>query len=124
MYLPLSIDTLESKRFSPRKNYDTNQLENGLLQLNEGTFIVCDETVMKGGTIKETGVANIKALATLIEQQTVEYDFQYYQQSYPVNFGVLLLSDGRSMFKNTFHVPLPIATSAQQALPFDDAKFK
>lgn len=49
MYLPLSIDTLESKKFSPKKNYDTNQLEPGLLQLVDGTFLIGDETVMKTG---------------------------------------------------------------------------
>jgi len=31
LYLPLSLYTLESSSFSPRKNYDTNQLEGGLL---------------------------------------------------------------------------------------------
>lgn len=44
----------------------------------DGTLVVCDETVMKEGMVKQNGVANIKALATLIEQQIVEYDFQYY----------------------------------------------
>jgi hypothetical protein len=61
---------------------------------------------MKSGQIKENGIQSVKAMATLIEQQTVEYDFQYYQQSYPINVGVVLISDGRSMFKNTLHVPL------------------
>lgn len=68
MYLPLAIETLEQRRFSPKKNYDTNQLEGGLLQLVDSTFIIGDETVMKGGILKENGVANVKALATLIEQ--------------------------------------------------------
>jgi hypothetical protein len=31
MYLPLSIDTMENKKFTPKKNYDTNMLEGGLL---------------------------------------------------------------------------------------------
>ena len=30
---------------------------------------------MKSGQVKENGIASIKAMATLIEQQTVEYDF-------------------------------------------------
>jgi hypothetical protein len=30
LYLPLSLDTLDSKTFSPKKNYDTNLLEPGL----------------------------------------------------------------------------------------------
>ena len=62
--------------------------------------------MLKEGVVKENGVANIKALATLIEQQTVEYDFQYYQTSYPINVAVIVLSDGRSMFKNALWLPL------------------
>jgi hypothetical protein len=79
MYLPLTLETLDTKKFSPRKNYDTNLLESGLLQMVDGTFLIGDETVMKTGTLKENGILSIKAMATLIEQQVVEYDFQYYQ---------------------------------------------
>jgi hypothetical protein len=114
MYLPLTLETLDTKKFSPRKNYDTNLLESGLLQMVDGTFLIGDETVMKTGTVKENGIASIKALATLIEQQVVEYDFQYYQQSYPINAGVIILSEGRSMFKNSTHLPLSKANGAAQ----------
>lgn len=84
------------------------------------TLLIVDETVLKEGVIKQNGVQGIKALATLIEQQIVEYDFQYYQQSFPVNAGVLVLSEGRSMFKNTLHMPVTTST----ATPFDEEKFK
>ena len=83
---------------------------------------------MKEGTIKQNGVANIKSLATLIEQQVVEYDFQFYQQSYPVNCPVIIFSDGRSMFKNTLQVTLkgkaPETTAAPQARAIDEEKLK
>lgn len=87
-------------------------------------MVLADETVLKEGQVKGESVNNIKALATLIEQQVVEYDFQYYQQSYPVSAGVIVISDGRSMFKNTLQVPLPQLGSGKAALPpFDEAKF-
>lgn len=123
--LPLSIDVLENAKFPPRKNYDTNILEPGLLQMIEGTFVFADETVLKEGQVKGEGVSNIKALATLIEQQVVEYDFQFYQQSYPINAAVILISDGRSMFKNTLQVPLQAAksTGSAPAARFDEEKF-
>jgi len=120
-HVPVTIDTLETKRFSPRKNYDTNLLETGLLQVADGTFFLLDETVMKEGQLKGEGIAAIKAIATLIEQQAVEYDFQYYQQSFPVNAGVLVTSDGRSMFKNTLH--LPVRQSGPAPAAFDEQKF-
>jgi len=37
-----------------------------------------DETHMKEGKLINNGVLNIKALATLVEEQTVQFDFQYY----------------------------------------------
>ena len=45
----------------------------------DGSCIVCDETSMLPGKIENNGVANIKALAELIEDQKVVYDFQYVQ---------------------------------------------
>ena len=104
LYFPLTIDNLEHKRLTPKKNYDTNLLEPGLFQMLDNTFLVVDETQMKEGLIKENGVLNIKALATLIEQQMVVYDFMYSQMEMPVNAPVLVLSEGRSMLKNTMHV--------------------
>lgn len=88
-------------------------------------MVLADETHLKEGIVKGEGVGNIKALATLIEQQVVEYDFQYYQQSYPVTAGVIVISDGRSMFKNTLQVPLmPVNPSKAAAPPFDETKFQ
>lgn len=77
--LPVQITTqsLTELRFQPRKNYDTNMMEAGLFQMLDGTHIVCDETQMMEGKIEQNGVANIKALAELIEDQKVVYDFQY-----------------------------------------------
>lgn len=66
-YLPLTIDSLENLKLSPHKNYDTNSLEGGLLQMMDGTIVIVDETNMKEGQIKEKGILNIKTLATLIE---------------------------------------------------------
>ena len=54
-------------------------MEPGLFQMLDGSCIVCDETSMLPGKIENNGVANIKALAELIEDQKVVYDFQYVQ---------------------------------------------
>jgi hypothetical protein len=52
-------------------------MEPGMLQMLEGTNVVCDETHIKEGKIEKNGISNIKALAELIEDQKVVYDFQY-----------------------------------------------
>jgi hypothetical protein len=105
--------SLSNMMFSSRKNYDTNLMEQGYLAtLTPGTVLIIDETNMVPGKIINNGVKNIKALATLIEEQQVELDFQYYQQMLPVTIPVLVLSETRSMLKNTIHVPVSSATDA------------
>ena len=75
-----SVDSLSQTRFTPRKNYDTNQMEEGLMgSLVNGTVLMFDETKMQPGKLINHGVDNIKALATLIEQQAIILDFQYHQ---------------------------------------------
>ena len=119
LYMPLTIDNLDKDRYTPRKNYDTNLLEPGLFQMVDSTFVLTDELWMKEGQVKDNGLNNIKAIATLIEQQTVNYDFQYYQQEMPINAGVMVISDGRSMFKNTQQVIVQV----EEGRVFDEAKF-
>ena len=41
-------------------------------------MVALDETEMKEGKIDGRGVENIKHIATLIEQQQVQYDFVYH----------------------------------------------
>jgi hypothetical protein len=81
-------------------------MEAGLFQMLDGTNVICDETSIEQGKIDKNGVQNIRALAELIEDQKVSYDFQYMHQDFPISASVLILSDdGRSMFKNSLWVP-------------------
>jgi hypothetical protein len=50
-------------------------MEPGLFQMLDGTNVVCDETGIQQGKIEKNGVHNIRALAELIEDQKVVYDF-------------------------------------------------
>lgn len=82
-------------------------MDAGMMQMLEGTSLIVDETQLNTGKFENNGVLNIKALAELIEDQKVTYDFQYTQQSMPMSASVLILSsNSRSMFKNAIHVPL------------------
>lgn len=73
--IKITTESLSEMRFQPRKNYDTNVMEAGLFQMLDGTNIICDETHIKEGKVEKNGVANIRALAELIEDQKVVYDF-------------------------------------------------
>lgn len=68
--------------------------------------LLIDETQMDEGKIDKHGVDNIKAIATLIEEQSIQYNFQYYQQDLPTNVSVVIIGNGRSMFKNAMHLPI------------------
>lgn len=71
-----TVESLSKTRFTPRKNYDTNLMEEGLMgTLVTGTVFMFDETKMTAGKLVNHGVDNIKAFATLIEQQSIILDF-------------------------------------------------
>ena len=52
--------------FVPKKDYEANRLETGLLQLSPNTHLILDETVMQNGQLDAEGVRNLTALGNLI----------------------------------------------------------
>ena len=80
-----------------RKDYETNKLVSGMLQLAPHTHLVLDETHMQPGKLEASGVMAIQNLAYLINQQQIKCNFQYYDIDYNVDIPVLVLSEGRSM---------------------------
>lgn len=61
---------------------------------------------MDTGEINPRGVKNITAITQLIEEQQIIYNFQYCQSEMPSNVGVLIVGEGRTMFKNTIQMPV------------------
>ncbi|XP_075227713.1 mini-chromosome maintenance complex-binding protein isoform X2 [Lycorma delicatula] len=105
-YLSLTLQNLNTMTFTPKKIYDTNRLESGLLQLSDHTFLILDETKLEPGKLQERGVRNVQALTNVINRQEVDYDFQYYPLDFPTDIPVLILSEGKSMLPSDFHVVL------------------
>ena len=109
LYLPLKLSMLNSTRFAPMKNYETEELESGVLQMSFGTVLLVDETQMGEGELGELGVKNIKHLMDIISMQSLMYDFKYSQIAYHTDSPVIICSQGKSMLKggsNLFHLPL------------------
>jgi hypothetical protein len=94
-HLPLSISSLNARPWTPRKDYATNRLRSGPLQLAPGTALVLDETALTAGQLGEIGVRNIHALRDLVATQELEYDFQYHQMRVPVDVAVVTVSASR-----------------------------
>ncbi|KAG8224647.1 hypothetical protein J437_LFUL003081, partial [Ladona fulva] len=96
-YLPMTIDNINKLTFRPKKDYKTNRLTSGILQLSSNTHLVLDETVLTTGQLDSNGVHNVTALGHLITQQRVDYDFQFYNMEFQANIPVLTLSEGKSL---------------------------
>ncbi|KAH8305378.1 hypothetical protein KR018_000090 [Drosophila ironensis] len=115
-YLPMTLDTMNTAAFAPKKDYETNKLVSGLLQLAPHTHLVLDETCMQQGKLEANGVHAVQHLAHLINNQELKCDFQYYQIDYHANVPVLVLSEGRSMLPSDFVVPLNADAKAVELL--------
>lgn len=80
-----------------RKDYDTNKLVSGLLQLAPHTHLILDETKMQEGKLESNGIKGVQSIADLINNQQIKYNFLYYEIEYNVDIPVLVFSEGRSM---------------------------
>ncbi|XP_027338865.1 mini-chromosome maintenance complex-binding protein isoform X2 [Abrus precatorius] len=94
--IPLTVEYLNTASVAPKKNYDTNRLETGVLQLAEGSHLIVDETKLEAGTLNSVGVENARLLKNLMELQKVEYDFKYYKMEMATDVQLLVLSEGKS----------------------------
>ena len=56
----MTLNNLNKQTFIPQKNYSTNRLDSGILQVSDGTRFVIDETVLKPGQLDENGVKHVK----------------------------------------------------------------
>ncbi|XP_055856866.1 mini-chromosome maintenance complex-binding protein [Episyrphus balteatus] len=105
-YLPMTLDTMNTLQFFPKKDYQTNKLTSGILQLAPHTHLVLDETRLQPGKLENNGVRGVQNLAHFIKTQQLKCDFQYYDINFNTDIPVLVLSEGRSMLPNDFQVPL------------------
>lgn len=94
--ISLTVDYLNTASLSPKKDYETNRLITGALQLAEGSHLIFDETQLEAGTLNSVGVENARLLKTVMEMQKVEYDFQFYKLEMEADVQLLVLSEGKS----------------------------
>lgn len=105
-YFPMTLDNLNTTQFNPKKDFKTNRLTSGLLQLAPHTHLVIDETRLETGQLQSTGIAALGSISQLISHQIVKFDFQFYQLDFDANIPVLVVSEGKSILPSDFHCPL------------------
>ena len=105
-YFPLSLENLNTIQFNPKKDFKTNRLTSGLLQLAPHTHLVIDETRLAVGQLQSAGLAALGSMSQLISHQVVKFDFQFYQLDFEMDIPVLVLSEGKSILPSDFHCPI------------------
>uniref|UniRef100_A0A146LVX7 Mini-chromosome maintenance complex-binding protein n=1 Tax=Lygus hesperus TaxID=30085 RepID=A0A146LVX7_LYGHE len=96
-FFPMSLHNMNTSDLVPVKDYNTNRLKTGLLQLSDRTHFVIDETKLDIGKLQQRGVQNVQVLNTLLSDQTVNYDFKFYNVPFHMNIPVMVLSEGKSL---------------------------
>lgn len=104
--VPMSLEFLNGTKFIPSKDYDLNRLKSGLLQLSDGTHIICDENALESGQLNAIGVENVKALGNMIQNQSVQYNFGFHQMEFYTDVPVLYVSQGKGLIRCDFQVKL------------------
>ncbi|XP_050694533.1 mini-chromosome maintenance complex-binding protein-like [Eriocheir sinensis] len=105
-YLPLTLDTINKRVFVPKKDYQTDKLVSGYLQLPQHTHLLLDETQLSEGQVDRAGMANLTAIGNVITWQKVDYDFQFHTIEQLTNVPVLVMSEGKSMLPSDVEVRL------------------
>ncbi|XP_065091923.1 mini-chromosome maintenance complex-binding protein [Ochlerotatus camptorhynchus] len=105
-YFPMTLENMNTMQFVPKKDYTTNKLTSGLLQLAPHTHLLLDETKLQTGKLESSGVEAVQSIAHLIKTQKLKYNFQFYQLEFDSDVPVLVLSEGKSMLPTNFHFPL------------------
>uniref|UniRef100_A0A182IP45 Mini-chromosome maintenance complex-binding protein n=1 Tax=Anopheles atroparvus TaxID=41427 RepID=A0A182IP45_ANOAO len=105
-YFPMTLENMNTVQFVPRKDYTTNKLTSGLLQLAPHTHLVLDETRLQAGKLESAGVEAVHHISHLIKSQRLRYDFQFYQLEFNADVPVLVLSEGRSMLPSNCYLPI------------------
>lgn len=96
-YQAMTIDGFNTLQFVPKKDYKTNKLTSGCLQLAKHTHLVFDETQMEPGKLNSEGCQAIASISEIIKAQQLNYDFEYYKIPFDTNIPVLILSEGKSL---------------------------
>ncbi|PIO69935.1 hypothetical protein TELCIR_08227 [Teladorsagia circumcincta] len=110
----LTPELLSKTRFAPVKNYESDVLHQGELQLSNGTVLIIDETQLPSGSFPVSGFVeeNLKVLEELIVEHRMLYDYGFYKIPMDVDYNVLILSKKESrFFKTPFRIPIEPSSS-------------
>jgi len=123
--LEVNGETLNTRRWFPKKNFVANRLEAGQLQLAPGTLLVLDETKMTECQLSVEGTKNVLAIQSLVTDNSLPCDFTSYNVKIPLEVSCVLISDGSSIVKDaSIRLPLrPTSTNGSVPVCLDQARW-
>ena len=106
----------DAPALAPKKDYETERLAQGGLQLPASTVFVVDETdVAEGLQFGDTGVKNLSALHTAAASANLAIDFTYYETQHALDIAVVAVSKGASLLRDAFDAVVPVEADANAA---------
>ncbi|VDO20385.1 unnamed protein product [Heligmosomoides polygyrus] len=123
--LTLTPELLSKKRFAPVKNYESDVLLQGELQLSNGTVLIIDETQLPSGSFPVSGFVeeNLKVLEDLIVDHRMSYDYGFYKIPMDVDYNVMILSKKESrFFKTPFRIPVKPSLSNARLMNVEEKR--
>ncbi|GLI69999.1 hypothetical protein VaNZ11_014733 [Volvox africanus] len=113
--LPLTVESCNGVSWAPQRDSVRERTRPSPLQLAPGTVVLLDETLMAPGQLKPEGVASMQALAGVSRRQELMYDFETFHHPVPVDLPLIILTEGRSLLRDSVHVRIPL--NATQPFP-------
>lgn len=120
--LEVTGDTLNARRWKPRKDFVANRLVAAQLQLAAGTLLMLDESKMAEGQLTAEGVKSFQAIQMLVTENKLACDFTSYDVKIPLELTCVLLSGRKSLVKDVdVVVPLRASTLANASAVTSEA---
>jgi hypothetical protein len=117
-HLAVTVDTLNTKRWRPTKDFDANRLVAGQLQLAAGTTVVFDETQMQEGDLDPQGAKAVAAVTELVLEQQLVCDFTTFDVRIPLEVQSISVSSRRSIIRDVqVQVPMRCGVCEDAAVP-------
>ncbi|ETO28158.1 hypothetical protein RFI_08977 [Reticulomyxa filosa] len=127
--LDVDFDGFNKQRIVPVKNHDTEELvindHNYCLQMANHTQLIVNQTKLGIGKFNECGVLNLKALKELVNNQTITYDFGFYDLPFDCDLPVVTVQTDEQKKMNfgfTTHASVPLVLETPQKKQVTDSE--
>jgi hypothetical protein len=108
IHLSITADTLETRKWRPRKDEIANRLVAGQLQISPGSVLLLDEVHLSEGQLSVNGVKNLTAIGMLVSEGILNCDFEFSEVKLPLEISPVVLSAQTRPLTTGKGIPVPI----------------